>query len=138
MIKVDFEVGEQVRVSDGVLCRQAIRVVQVVGEQRCDRITGVMTHVMPADLTAIVRKPAGKRPRFVEQQQAHVFIGVAREQATALALKFAKDHEIILRDNLTHRGGPTVDQFVHHDGKHRALASLEPCIDRDAVITRSP
>src|SRR6516162_1202563 len=29
-------------------------------------------------------------------------------------------------------GGPTVDRFVHHDGKDGALASLEPCIDRDA------
>jgi hypothetical protein len=53
------------------------------------------------------------------------------------SLKFAKDHEVILRDNLTHRGCPTVDQFVHHDCKGGAVASLEPSTAM-RIVTRSP
>ena len=62
------------------LRRQAVPVVEFEREQRRHRIGLEMAEIMPPDLAGIIRQPIRKRRGFRQQQQAHVFISIARQQ----------------------------------------------------------
>ena len=71
-----------------------------------------MRHVVASDLSVVVGEAIRKRLRFRQQQQAHVFVGVAREQHDIGGLEVF-DAVLEIRD-----AGRAPGLFVHVDARH--------------------
>ena len=78
------------------LRRQAVPRVEVVRKERSHTRARVVTEVVPAHLSVIVRQPGGIGAGFRQQQQADVFVGVRGDQDDPRGLEvLIASHDVV-------------------------------------------
>ena len=93
---------------------QPVPLMEVEGEERADRRALVVAHVVPTDLTVVVREPVRVGARGGEQQESDVLVGVPGDEHDPRGLEelVVADHVVDPRDSTRAVGLDPLEQHA--------------------------